>query len=96
MRDFNPRSMLFPEETTVSERIRAFRTRAGFSQDGLARELGVSEWTVKYWENGRRRPNDRLLVLFTSTVGVSYAERVQLYERIKVERRNQGRHPSGC
>lgn len=36
--------------------VRAFRSSRGLTQEGLARELGVSFATVNGWENGRHRP----------------------------------------
>lgn len=84
----SPSSILFPDDATVASRLRAFRKRAGFSQDGLAHALGVNEWTVKYWENGRRRPDETRLKLLVETVGMSHAERLQLFRRIDEERRH--------
>lgn len=89
----SPSSILFPDNATVAERLRAFRKRAGFSQDGLAHAMGVNEWTVKYWENGRRRPDETRLKLLIETVGMSHAERLQLFRRIDEERKGRrGRH----
>src|SRR5262245_6322759 len=47
--------------TTVSSEdvpalVRAVRSSRGLTQEGLARELGVSFATVNGWENGRHRP----------------------------------------
>ena len=92
----SPSSILFPDDATVASRLRAFRKRAGFSQDSLAHALGVNEWTVKYWENGRRRPDETRLRLLVETVGMSHAERLQLFRRIDEERRHSraGRKPA--
>ena len=38
------------------EEIKRLRTRLGLTQEGLARELGVSVSTVHKWERGRARP----------------------------------------
>lgn len=91
-----PASILFPDDATVAARLRAFRKRAGFSQDALAHAMGVNEWTVKYWENGRRRPDETRLKLLIETVGMSHAERLQLFRRIDEERRHSraGRKPA--
>src|SRR4051794_31821720 len=42
-----------PETAGLVRRLRAVR---GLTQEGLARELGVSFATVNGWENGRHRP----------------------------------------
>jgi DNA (cytosine-5)-methyltransferase 1 len=40
----------------VSALVRTIRARTGLTQEGLARELGVSFATINGWENGRHRP----------------------------------------
>jgi len=40
----------------VGSLIRRIRAERGLTQEGLARELGVSFATVNGWENGRHRP----------------------------------------
>ena len=46
---------------TVSDNIAAelkkLRQTRGWSQEGLARELGVSFATVNRWENGKTKPS---------------------------------------
>ena len=37
-------------------KLKQARQGAGLSQSALARELGVSTYTVKSWEAGRREP----------------------------------------
>lgn len=41
---------------TVAALVRSIRMLRGLTQEGLARELGVSFATVNGWENGRHRP----------------------------------------
>lgn len=41
---------------TVVSLVRSIRATRGLTQEGLARELGVSFATVNGWENGRHRP----------------------------------------
>jgi len=36
--------------------VKRLRTRLGITQEGFARELGVSVSTVQKWESGRARP----------------------------------------
>ena len=41
---------------TFAAKLKKARASAGLSQSKLARELGVSTYTVKSWEAGRREP----------------------------------------
>ena len=41
---------------TFASTVKRLRLGAGLSQSALARELGVSTYTVKSWEAGRREP----------------------------------------
>lgn len=45
----------------VPELVKTIRTAAGFTQERLARELGVSITTVGGWERGERAPQLRNL-----------------------------------
>jgi DNA (cytosine-5)-methyltransferase 1 len=48
---------MIPEEApAVAALVRSIRVARGLTQEGLARELGVSFATVNGWENGRHRP----------------------------------------
>jgi len=38
------------------ERIKELRKAMGLSQEGLARELGISAATINRWEKGRNQP----------------------------------------
>lgn len=42
---------------TVTIDIRSLRTRLGWSQEKLARELGVSYSTISRWERGQGEPS---------------------------------------
>jgi predicted ATPase/DNA-binding CsgD family transcriptional regulator/DNA-binding XRE family transcriptional regulator len=48
-----------PDAVPLATRVRLLRTRLGFSQEQLARQLGVSFATVNRWESGRSRPSAR-------------------------------------
>jgi DNA-binding transcriptional regulator YiaG len=37
--------------------LKRIRSQLGLSQEGLARELGISFATVNRWENGQTRPS---------------------------------------
>lgn len=43
-------------EPIDGERIKAVRAKLGYSQNDLAAELGVSNYTISVWENGRCGP----------------------------------------
>ena len=41
----------------IAEELKKFRQQKGWSQDDLAREIGVSFATVNRWENGKTKPS---------------------------------------
>ena len=41
----------------IAEQLKALRRQRGWSQEDLARELGVSFSTVNRWENGKTKPS---------------------------------------
>lgn len=41
----------------MAEEIKALRHRLGWTQERMARELGVSFATVNRWENGKATPS---------------------------------------
>lgn len=43
----------------LGRRIRAAREAAGLSQDAVAKELGVDQSTVAWWETGKASPRPR-------------------------------------
>lgn len=43
------------------DRIRKLRESKGWTQETLAKKLGVSEATVSNYENGKREPNIQML-----------------------------------
>lgn len=47
---------MLEEAVEVPDLVRAIRATRGLTQEGLARELGVSFATVNGWENGRHQP----------------------------------------
>jgi len=51
--------------------IRTWRREHGWSQDGLARRLGVTHTSVTNWEAGRNEPSAKQLVALAKTFGVS-------------------------
>lgn len=51
------------EFCTIVKRI---RMELGFSQEQLARELGISFSTINRWENGKSRPSQMAKELFVA------------------------------
>ena len=45
--------------------ITAIRKKAGATQDGFARQIGVSTATLRNWEQGRRQPDGPARVLLS-------------------------------
>ena len=46
-----------PSKGNIAEQLKVLRRQYGWSQEDLARELGVSFSTVNRWENGKARPS---------------------------------------
>lgn len=46
-----------PFMENIAEQLKALRQQQGWSQEDLARELGVSFSTVNRWENGKAKPS---------------------------------------
>lgn len=51
--------------------IKAARIAAGFSQEELAKEMGVTRMTVSNWENNKRGMRTTALYLFCKVTGFS-------------------------
>ena len=56
------------------ERLRHIREQAGYSQQDLADESGVSQHTISEIELGRRKPQGRTLRKLASVLGVEVAD----------------------
>jgi transcriptional regulator with XRE-family HTH domain len=62
--------------------LRAFRVRAGLSQEALAADAGVGLTTLKALERDqRRRPQMPTLVRLAEALGLAAAERTMLLDR---------------
>jgi transcriptional regulator with XRE-family HTH domain len=57
----------------ISERLKRIRRLAGLSQVQLANQVGVSEMTVRRWENGERDPGASALKLIAEVLDTSVA-----------------------
>lgn len=44
---------IFPQATTIAEKLRVARLRKGWSRKVAAKELGVDESTLRDWEGGK-------------------------------------------
>src|SRR5262245_17289615 len=60
-----------PLAQILAARLRELRARHGFTQDRVARELGVHESAVSRWENGTRFPTGEDLVTLSDLFQVS-------------------------
>jgi transcriptional regulator with XRE-family HTH domain len=56
------------------ERLRQIREQAGYSQQELANESGVSQHTISEIELGRRKPQGRTLRKLAATLGVEVGD----------------------
>ena len=78
---------------TTPELVAAIRRVGGFSQEGLARRLGVSYPTVNAWERGRSSPRPRHLASIVELARVLGVEAGAFEARRRfgqaVERRRQ-------
>ena len=55
-------------------RIRAFRKLKGFTQEGLAKEIGVSVSVLGEIERGNRAPSEDLIDLIAKTLNIPKEE----------------------
>ena len=55
-----------------AEALRAARLRAGLSRSEVAQRVGVSEATVKGWENGARAPKASTHAALAGALGMAF------------------------
>lgn len=58
----------------MAQRIRAFRKLKGYTQDELAKQLGVSIAVLGAIERGTRKADSKMLTRISETLGVSVEE----------------------
>jgi len=46
----------------LAEAVKNYREKRGFTQVQMARLLGVTNMTVSNWENGKKRPRQRIVL----------------------------------
>ncbi|MBS4221068.1 helix-turn-helix transcriptional regulator [Bacillus sp. FJAT-49711] len=55
-------------------RIRAFRKLKGYTQEGLAKDIGISVSVLGEIERGTRLPSEDVLLNISSVLGITKAE----------------------
>lgn len=68
------------ENDQLAQRVRAFRKLKGYTQQELAKELGVSVAVLGSLERGTRRNDPKLLNHIAQTLGISYEELMSIKE----------------
>ncbi|WP_424768659.1 helix-turn-helix domain-containing protein [Paenibacillus sp. sgz302251] len=64
------------ENNQLAQRVRAFRKLKGYTQQELAKELGVSVAVLGSLERGTRKTDIKLLGHIAKTLGIGYEELV--------------------
>lgn len=59
------------ERDVFGERLRALRNEKNIGQDRLARELGLSNASISYWETGKQEPCASAIFKLANFFGVS-------------------------
>ena len=54
---------------TLGDKLRFYRTAAGYAQSAVAREIGRSRTTYTYYETGRNEPSVRSLYIIARFLG---------------------------
>ncbi|MNW20114.1 anaerobic benzoate catabolism transcriptional regulator [compost metagenome] len=62
------------DNNQLAQRVRAFRKLKGYTQQGLAKELGVSVAVLGSLERGTRKMDPKLLDNISRTLGISSEE----------------------
>lgn len=68
------------ENNQLAQRVRAFRKLKGYTQQELAKELGVSVAVLGSLERGTRKNDPKLLHHIAKTLGISYDELMTIRE----------------
>lgn len=61
----------------IHARIAALRKEKGFTQEALAKELGVDSTAVSHWEKGFSRPDLSRLIDVATALGVSVEDLIE-------------------
>lgn len=65
------RTIQIDREEHFGDRLAKLRMEAGYSQRDLAREMGISQRMIAYYEKETKHPPTHLLPLFAGALGVS-------------------------
>ena len=60
-----------PDNKTVGDRIKALREKKNYSQETLAKMIGVAVSTICMYETGERSPRDDIKVKIANALGKS-------------------------
>lgn len=60
-----------PDNKTVGDRIKALREKKNYSQETLAKMIGVAVSTISMYETGERSPRDEIKVKIANALGKS-------------------------
>lgn len=58
----------------IGEKIKELRVEKGVSQMALAKEIGVSQKAVDYWERSVNEPKASYIILLARYFGISFDE----------------------
>lgn len=58
----------------IGERIKEFRTEMKWSQAQLAKQIGVSQKAVDYWERNINEPKASYIIMLVRTFGITFDE----------------------
>ena len=65
---------IFPQATTIAEKLRVARLRKGWSRKVAAKELGVDESTLRDWEGGKMILLSKHRKLVADFLAIPFAE----------------------
>lgn len=72
----------------ISKKLRDIRKDLGFTQESLAKELGVTRASIGAYEEGRATPNYQFLVDFADLAGIRVDEIIRHGMKVKVGKTN--------
>ena len=79
----------------TAQRLADLRRSKGFSQEGLARKLGLSRQAVSKWERAESSPDTENLISLAKLYGVSLDELLNPSDEIEDDIEFENEHPRG-
>ncbi len=58
--------------STIGERLKILRKSYGYTQEELAKKIGVTKTTISQWEKGKTEPKNANLILLIETFDTTY------------------------